>query len=190
MTNTVRAGAIIDINLLPKSRRPAEVSPQLVLVALAMAIAIIGLVPVSLRAASARDDASAMQQRAEGAEAQVQALQVDLTQVRALRLQIEETHKKREAIEAEQAALSGGARPLGDDLARFWAPLGQHPGVVIKRVVTAAGGLSIAGNAPGPLEAIAYAQALEQDAAFPSARMVSFAPGATGAGEFTVEVTR
>ncbi len=190
MSNKARASAIIDINLLPRARRPAEVSPQAVAASFALAIAVIGLIPVSIRAANVRDDASATQQRAEGAELQVRSLQVDLARVRALRVRLDEATKQRQAIEEELAALRGGTRPLGDDLARLWAPLPAQPGVSIKRVATAAGGLTITGGAPGPLEAIAYAQALASESAFPAARMVSFAPAASGAGEFTVEVTR
>jgi hypothetical protein len=190
MSNTVRAGAIIDINLLPRARRPAEVSPRAVAASFVLAIAIIALIPVSIRAAGVRDDASAMQQRAAGAESQVRSLQVDLARVRALRVQIDEATTQREAIEDELAALRGGTRPLGDDLARLWGPLPGQPGVGIKRIATAAAGLTVTGGAPGPLEAIAYAQALASDSGFPDARMVSFAPAAGGAGEFTIEVTR
>jgi hypothetical protein len=190
MSNTVRAGVIIDINLLPRSRRPAEVSPAAVLASVALAIAIIGLVPLSLHAADARDDAAAMDREARRAESQVSSLQVDLTRVRGLRVQIDDTNTKREAIEAEIAALSGGTRPLGDDLARFWALLPAQTALSIRRITSAAGGLTLVGAAPGPLEAIDYAQALEGDGGFPSARMVSFAPAPDRAGEFTIEVTR
>ena len=190
MSNVVRAGAIIDINLLPRARRPAEVSSRTIAASFALAIAIIGLIPVSLRAASVGDDASAMQQRAGGAESQVASLQVDLARVRALRVRIDEARMQQQAIEEELAALRGGTRPLGDDLARLWSQLAGHPDVSIKRIATAANGLTVSGGAPGPLEAIGYAQALGSGGGFPGARMVSFAPAASGAGEFTIEVTR
>jgi hypothetical protein len=50
--------------------------------------------------------------------------------------------------------------------------------------------LTVTGSAPGPLEAIAYAQALELEAGFQGSRMASFAPAADGAGVYTIEVSR
>jgi hypothetical protein len=189
--NTLSSATIIDVNLLPRSRRPAEVSPKLVVAAVALAVAIIGLVPLSMRASNARADAAAVQQRADGAEAQLASLQVDLTRVRALRTQIDEANTKRESIEADLAAMRGGTRPLGDDLARFWSIRAQNANVAITRVESAGeGSLSVVGRAPGPLDAVAYAQDLEASGEFPSARMVSFAPAADGAGEFTIVVMR
>jgi hypothetical protein len=188
---TLNPATIIDVNLLPRSRRPAEVSPKLLVGSAALAIAILGLVPLSLHASNAREDAAAAQQRAEGAEQQLASLQVDLTQVRTLRTQIDGANTRRAAIEAELAAIRGGTRPLGEDLARFWSIGLKSANVVLTRVEPAAeGSLSVIGSAPGPLDAVAYAQNLEASGEFPSARMVSFAPAADGAGEFTIVVTR
>jgi hypothetical protein len=61
---------------------------------------------------------------------------------------------------------------------------------VAVRAITGEGRtLVITGAAASPLDAIAFAQALETEARFPAARLVSFAPAAEG-GEFTVEAER
>jgi hypothetical protein len=184
----VRSGAIIDINLLPASRRPADVSPVAIVVAVVLSAAVLGIAPVSMRASDARDDASVMHDRAESVEQQVQSLQVDLNAVRAMRFEIDETKVKQQAIEAELTALRGGTRPLGQDLARLWDTAALYPQLRLKRVSEAPGRLSVTGAAPDPLAAIAYARALA-DVGFTSARMATFAPAGDG-GEFTLEVTR
>jgi hypothetical protein len=63
-------------------------------------------------------------------------------------------------------------------------------GALVTRITGAPKGLLVEGVAPGPLEAIAYASKLVEPGGFPSARLVSFAPGASGGGEFAIEVTR
>jgi hypothetical protein len=182
------ASAIIDINLLPRSRRPLEVSPAAAAAVALLCLAVIGVAPVSLRGGEMRDRAAVAEQRADRAETEVRSLQVDLARVRALRIAIDEQRAQIEAIEARLAALRGGARPLGTDLAAIWQ-LSAQP-ITVARIASTATGLSITGGAPGPLDAIAYARALGDDGGFTSARMVSFSPAAAGGGQFVVEVTR
>jgi hypothetical protein len=189
MSRPRAAGAIIDINLLPASRRPADVSPLAATVAVVFVVAILGIVPLSLRASDARRDAAAMHDRARAAEQQVDALQVDLATVRGLRLELADTQAKQKAIEEELADLRGGTRPLADDLSRIWNTAASHPSLQVKRAADAATGVSVTGNAPDPLAAIAYARALIE-AGFASASMTTFAPAGDGAGQFTIEVTR
>jgi hypothetical protein len=183
------APVVVDINLLPRSRRPAEVSPRAVIVGLAIAAAVVALAPLSLRASEAKDRAAASERRADDAEAQVRALQVDLTRVRALRIEIDGLRAEQAAIEGQLAAFRGGSRPLGDDLLALWEVAASRSGVQLTQVSGAVGGLVVSGNAPGPLEAIAYGEALGEEGKFARARLVSFTPSG-GAGRFTLEVTR
>lgn len=181
--------AILDLNLLPASKRPADVSPLAAVFGVFVAVAVVGLIPLSLRANDARDQAAAVTREADAADAQVRSLQVDLSRIRALRIELEQTRAEQQVLDEELAALRGGRRPLGDDLGALWDAAATQPQVSIQRVSGALDGLIVTGLAPGPLEAIAYADALSEDGPFAEARLATFAPGAGGGG-FTIEVTR
>ena len=64
------------------------------------------------------------------------------------------------------------------------------PGVRVTAVSGADHALKVDGAAPGPLDAIAYAERLVTSGGFSSAHLASFAPGANGGGQFTIEVAR
>lgn len=189
MSDRTTRSALIDINMLPRERRPAEISARAMLGVAAVAIVLLAIVPLSLTAQHARALARDAQSQAREADDELSGLQVDLTRVRALRAEISAADTERTALEAELHALQGGSHPLGDGLGALWAPgtLGER--MRITKVAGIDGGLSVEGAAASPLDAIAYAASLAAEGRFASARMTSYAPAAEG-GRFTVEVTR
>ena len=59
------------------------------------------------------------------------------------------------------------------------------PGVRVTAITGADRSLKVDGVAPGPLDAIAYAETLVKSGGFPSAHMASFAPGTKDGGQFS-----
>jgi hypothetical protein len=185
------ASRVIDINLLPRDRRPLEVAPAAVVVVIVLLLCALAMVPLALRVHDAQSSASAMEHQADDTERGVKALQLNLTRQRGLRGELEDTKAKLAKLQEEQQAFQGGVRPLKDDLTMLFGygaflPKGVH-------VIAISGGdrtLKVDGTAPGPLDAIAYAETLVKSGGFSAAHMASFAPGAKDAGQFSVEVTR
>jgi len=189
MRTQATAPALIDINILPRERRPVDVSARAMLGAAALALVLLGIVPLSWSAHGARVQASAAQADAKAADDELAGLQVDLTRVRALRSEIAAAEGERATLEEELRMLQGGSHPLGDDLAALWAPGTLGAGMRIMKVSGIDRGLTVEGLAANPLDAIAYAASLTAGERFVSARMTSFAPAAEG-GRFTLEVMR
>lgn len=189
MSKQAAGPAFIDINMLPRERRPAEISARAMVSAVALAAVLFGILPLSLTVQHARAQSRDAQAQARAADDELAGLQVDLTRVRALRAEIAAADTERTALEEELRALQGGEHPLGDDLSALWAPGTLGANMRITKVTGIDRGLNVEGIAAGPLEAIAYAASLTVDDRFASARMTSFAPAAEG-GRFTVEVMR
>lgn len=188
---SVASPRIIDINLLPEDQRPVEVAPAAVAVVLVLVLAILAMVPLALRVHDARVSASAMEQQADDAERAVKGVQFNLTRQRALTLELGAAKAKLAKLEEQRAQLQGGKRPLDDDLTMLYG-YGAFlpPGVRITAISGADRALKVDGVAPGPLDAIAYADALVKSGGFSSAQMSAFAPGARDGGQFTLEVAR
>jgi hypothetical protein len=185
-----RAPRLVDLNLLPETRRPVDITGRAAIAAFGIVVAIIGLVPLSLYTNGVKEEARVAVERADSTEHQLKSLQVELGAIRGLRAELTASTKKRDAIQSERRAMRGGTRPLGEDLAALWTPAFLPPGARLKQVTGAGETLTVMGAAPGPLDAIAYAQRLATDGGFPSARLASFEPAASGGGEFTLEVGR
>lgn len=182
---------IIDINLLPSERRPVEVSVAAVAVAVVLLLCIVAMMPLAFRVHDARSSASAMEQQAADAERGVKALQLNLTRQRGLSGELETSKAKLAKLQAEREAMQGGKRPLQDDLTMLFG-FGAFlpPGVRVTSITGAAHALKVDGIAPGPLDAISYADRLVKSGGFASAHLSSFAPGTKDGGQFTVEVAR
>jgi hypothetical protein len=192
MTTEANAPApiIVDLNLLPTQLRPAQVSGFALLVAAVLALLLLAAVPLAFRATDARAQANDAQQLQRDAEVELGALEAELSQGRALKLEAEAALLEWQAFEDERDFLQGGARPLHEDL--FWLyGFGFLPaGARITGITASEDGFSVDGTATGALDGIAYAQKLVEQGGFESARMTSFAPGDRTAGAFTVEVVR
>lgn len=189
MNRQATGPAIIDFNMLPRDRRPVEISARAMAASAVVALVLLGIVPMSLMAESARSQAHDAQAQARAIDDELAGLEVDLTRVRALRSEIAAADTERAAAEEELRSLQGGDHPLGDDLAALWAPGTLGPGMRITKISGIDRGLSVEGMAAGPLDAIAYAAALTAGERFASARMTVYAPAPEG-GRFTVEVMR
>jgi uncharacterized protein with von Willebrand factor type A (vWA) domain len=182
-----RARNIVDLNLLPRDARPAETSPLTIAYATVLTAGIAGLLVLSGQAYQARREAGASQERTADIEVQLHQVQLELAQHRGLRLQLEESKTKLEALTSLRQEFQDGTHPLSHDLVALFEAV--PPSVTVKRVSGGVGGLQVSGGAPSPLEAIAYADALSAEYRFAGARLASFSPSATG-GEFTLEVER
>ena len=189
-TAAQRVPAIIDLNLLPREQRPADLPPLAVALIAVVVTAMAVLAPLEFRAQAARASADSLERRAVEAEVSLRGLQVDLAQHRALTAQLEETNAKLAALTDERAHLQGGARPLADDLAEIWGWGYLPPGARITAVSGTDRGLRVDGLVSGPLEAIAFADTLATRGGFPSARLASFTPGGATGGQFSIEVVR
>lgn len=181
---------LVDLNLLPQSQRPVDITGRAAIAAFAIAVAIIGLAPLSLYTNDMKNEASVAVERADATEQQLTSLQVELGAIRGLRAELTAATQRRDAILSERQAMQGGTRPLGADLAALWTPALLPPGSRLKQITGAGQTLTVTGTAAGPLEAIAYAERLTIEGGFPSARLASFAPATAGGGEFTLEVGR
>jgi hypothetical protein len=183
------APAIIDINLLPEKLRPAQVSGWALAFAGVMALCLLLMIPLAFRMEDARSRAVDAEDLAFKSEYELQAVQAELSQARALRVETDANVAQTQALTQTRAALQGGRRPLAEDM--FWLyGFGFLPaGSRITAVDPAKDGLVVTGTAPGPLDGIAYAAKLVGVGGFPAARMTSYAPGERG-GVFKVEVTR
>jgi hypothetical protein len=187
--STAAVISIIDINLLPREQRPAEVSPLAVVAAGLLIAAMIALLPLGFRAQAAGERVDTILGQAKQAESDLSGMQLDLTRQRALRAQLDDAKRQLESAELERSALQGGARPLAADLAALSSPGFLPAGARVKSVAGTSGGLQVEGVALGPLDAIAFADKLATAGGFKSARMGSFTPLAAG-GQFSIEVTR
>ncbi len=185
------ASRVIDMNLLPRDRRPLDVAPVAALAVFALLLCVLAMVPLALRVHDARSSASAMEQQADDADRGVKALQFNLTRQRGLRGELDDAKAKLAKLQSEQQAFQGGARPLKDDLTSLFGFGAFLPkGVRVTAISGADRTLKVDGVAPGPLDAIAYADKLVNSGGFSAAHMTSFAPGAKDAGQFSIEVSR
>ena len=180
---------ILDLNLLPASQRPAEISPAMALIVAGILVAILAIAPLALRMSHEEDRANAVAEQADAAEQQLHGLQVELAARSGLQRELASTTAQLDALRSKQAQLQGGQRTLVDDLSQMFRPDHLPAGARLKTVAGTNTGLRVEGTAPGPLEALAYANLLAKDAGFASATLISFAPAGSG-GQFVVEVTR
>lgn len=183
------APAIVDLNLLPASERPTEVSGRAAALVLAFVLAIAGLAPLAVYAQRLESRASDMERRADEAQNHLDTLQIEFVRGRALRVEIDQAMASAASLSAERQALQQGARPLHDDLVMLQEPSFLPEGARITLITGELDAFRIEGAASDPLAAIAYARALAFDGGFASARLASFEPGADG-GVFTLEVAR
>ena len=182
---------VIDMNLLPRDRRPLEVAPAAAFTVAVLLLCVLAMVPLALRVHDARTAASAMEQQAADSERGVKALQFNLTRQRGLRGELDDAKAKLAKIQQEQQAFQGGTRPLKDDLISLFGFGAFLPkGVRVNAVSGTDRALKVDGVAPGPLDAIAYAKELVKSGGFSAAHMTSFAPGAKDAGQFSIDVSR
>lgn len=189
MKTQTAAGAIVDVNLLPASVRPPQVSGLALGIAGLLAILLFASVPLAFRLESARVQADEMEQLAQGAEIEMTGLEAELAQQRGLRVEIDTATMQTAALESERAFLQGGSRPLHEDLFWLYGFNFLPPGARITAVTGTETGFRVDGTAGGALDGIAYAEQLTTTGGFPAARMTSYTPGERG-GVFAVEVVR
>lgn len=192
MSERAPAGRIqvLDINLLPRNQRPAEVPPLGIVIALLLLIGFAATVPLAFKAESARSRAQQVEDQAQQAEADLRGVNVELAQRRALTSQIDDAKMQLAALRRQRSLLQGGTRPLSADLAMLWGAGFLPPGARITAVTATDKGFRVDGIAPDPLAAIAYAGKLASDGGFMSASLASFAPAAKDGGQFSIEVAR
>jgi len=190
MSTHEAAPAIIDINLLPREHRPAQVSVLALVFAGALALCLLATIPLAFRAEAARESAAAATRLAGDAQYELQAVEQELAIERALRTEIITASARTQELTEERAFLQAGSRTLSEDL--FWLfGFGFLPaGARITSVTTIETGFQVEGAGTNPLDGIAYAEKLVSQGHFPAARMTSFTPGTGGGGRFTVEVSR
>lgn len=182
---------IIDINLLPRDRRPVDVAPSTIAAGALLVLCIAAMAPLGVRVHNARAAASVMEQQVADAERGVKAVQLSLARQRGLAGELEAAKTKLAGLQSEREGMQGGRRPLEDDLLLLFGYGAFVPkGVSVTSVAGAPGSLTVGGVAPDPLDAIAYAETLVKSGGFASAQLSSFAPAATDVGRFTVEVAR
>lgn len=191
MSTAMQRPRIIDLNLLPRDQRPLEVAPVAAAVVIVLLLCVVAMVPLAFRAHDARNAADAIERQAADADRGVQQVQVSLARQRALRTELEDAKARLAKLELESELLQGGKRPLGDDLTMLYGYGAFLPrGVRITAISGADRALKVDGVAPGPLDAIAYADTLVKSGGFTSARMSAFSPAAKDGGQFTIEVAR
>ena len=182
--------AILDMNLLPNEHRPPQVSGWALAFAGILAVCLLITVPLAFRAEAAGDQAAAANDLAEQAQIELEGVEAELAQARALRTETDVATFRTAALQSEREALQGGTRPLSEDL--FWLyGFGFLPeGARITAVDAAEVGFAVTATGVGPLDGVSYAAKLVETGGFPAARMTSFTPGSQDRGTFVVEVTR
>jgi hypothetical protein len=185
-----RDTGIVDLNVLPRALRPADVPAFAVVLVVALFASVVGMVPLAYAEHSARQDAQVMERQADDADQSIHRVQLAIDRKRALQAQVDEVLTKVTALRTAREHVQGGKRPLAVDLARVIDGAVVPPGTRVVSLTGTDTGMRVEGAAAGPLEAIAYAGNLMRAAGFTSARMASFAPGKDGGGQFTIEVTR
>jgi hypothetical protein len=188
--SAARAHRIVDINLLPRDQRPADVPPLAIAIGAAIVLAIAVLVPLGIRAHDARGRADAAEQSVMATDSELHGLQVQIAQQRGLQIELDQAQAQLAALRAEQVHLQGGSRPLVDDLAQLWGWGYAPAGTTITMVSGTDTGFRVDGTAPDALAAIAFADTLAKRGGFAMARTASFAPGGAAAGQFGIEVVR
>ena len=182
---------IIDINLLPAGRRPLDVAPAAAAVVVVLVLCALSMVPLAFKLHEARSSATAMEQQASDAERGVKALQLNLARQRGLRGELDTAKATLAKLDTERQGLQGGKRPLQDDITLLFGYGAFLPkGVRVTAISGVDHTLRVDGTAPGPLDAISYADRLVKSGGFSSAHMTSFAPDTKDAGKFSLEVLR
>jgi hypothetical protein len=182
---------IVDINLLPRDRRPVEFAPIAVVVVIALLLCVGAMAPLAVRLHDARVSAGVIEVQANDAQRGVRALQFNLARQRGLSGELETAKTNLAALDTQRAGLQGGTRPLQQDLTMLFGYGAFLPaGVRVTTVTGTDGSFTVGGVAPGPLDAIAYASTLVKSGGFAGARMASFAPAVKSGGQFSIEVTR
>jgi Tfp pilus assembly protein PilN len=191
MKTAERQPRLIDINLLPRDQRPLEVALAAAAVFIVLLLCVAAIVPLALREHDARNAADAVERQADNAERGLRQVQLDLTRHRALRTELENAKAELAKLQQERTQLQGGRRPLDSDLTMLYGYGSFLPGGVRITAISGAGqALKVDGVAPGPLDAIAYADTLVASGGFVSAQMSAFTPATDGGGQFTIEVAR
>ena len=181
--------AIIDLNLLPRSKRPPEVRRSAIAFGVVVVLAVMAMAPLAMRAQRARSHAHDIEQQADYAEQSIKTVQLDIARQRAAQGELEAAKAQLAAIQHARELLQGGKLPLGAALAALTNPARLPGGTRITTITGTDTGFRVEGTASGPLEALAFANNLVSTGGFPAARTASFVPAAIG-GQFTVEVTR
>jgi hypothetical protein len=181
--------SIIDLNLLPGSKRPPEVAPSAIAFGIVMVIAVFAMIPFAMQAQHARSAADGVQQQVDYAEQSLKGTQLDIARQQATRAELDADKEQLAVIQHTHEALQGGKLPLGDALAALMNPARLPAGTRITSITGTDAGFRVEGTASGPLEAIALANNLTSAGGFSAARTSAFAPAAIG-GQFTLEVTR
>jgi hypothetical protein len=183
------ARRIVDINLLPASLRPTELTPKAGAITAALIVLIAALFPAGFLAAEQRDRADGTEARAAVAEDELAGRQVSIARERTARVALDDAQARLAVLEGERARLQGGRRPLATDIALIWGAASAPPDARVTAVTGTQTGLRVDGRADDPLAAIAFAEQLVAAGGFARAQMVAFVPGAAG-GQFSIEVTR
>jgi hypothetical protein len=189
-TSPLARSAIIDLNLLPREHRPAQVSGLALAVGAFLVLCLVAAIPLAFRMEAARDRATEASTLLEGARFELRGVEVELARRRVLQVEAETASAEALRLQGERAFLQRGTRPLAEDL--FWLyGLNFLPaGARITTIGPTEEGFRVEGTAAGPLDGISYAEKLVSVGGFPSARMAAFTPGQSGGGLFTVEVRR
>ncbi len=124
--------------------------------------------------------------------AQLEGVQMDIGQARALRAEIIQAQLALTALESERETLLGGTRPLSEDLSLLYSA--APPGTRITSVTRSEGEVTVFGEAPDMGSVIGYARALEQRGSFSGVTIISLAGAggeeAAAALTFAIQITR
>ena len=92
---------VIDVNLLPRDQRPADVPPLAIAIGAAVVFAIAVLVPLGVRAHDARSRADAAEQNVGATDSELRGLQVQIAAQRGLQAELDQAQAQLAAMRTE-----------------------------------------------------------------------------------------
>jgi Tfp pilus assembly protein PilN len=166
---------LIDLNVLPVELRPHRYPAWFVA---GMAVALIGLVllaPAVMIQRSAGQEAERLRDQLAVITTQLEAVGMDIGQVRALRMELEQTETVLAALRSERETLLGIGRPISDGLTLLYSS--TPPGLSVDSVSRGESQVTISGHAPDAASVVAYARTLGEEGAFSQVTITALTEG-------------
>ena len=184
--------ALIDLNVLPAELRPHRYPRWYVLGMAAILAGCVLLVPLIAFQHSASQETGRLRDQLALITSQLEGVQMDIGQARALRAEIVQAELGLAALQSEREALLGGTRPLSEDLSLLYSA--APPGMRITSVTRSEGEVTAFGEAPNMESVISYARALNQGGSFLGVTIISLTAADGGEGApaltFAIQMTR
>jgi len=177
---SLRHNTLIDLNVLPAELRPHRY-PAWYVAGMALALAgLVFLAPAIIIQRSAGQETENLRGELAVITSQLEAVGVDIGQLRVFRMDLEQTETALAAVRSERETLLGIGRPLAEGLSLLYSA--APPGLRVDSVARSEGRVTVSGEAPDAASIISYARALGREGAFSETTITALTAGAGGSG--------